>query len=124
MRTTRRHVDQRDRASAEARALLEGQRQRRVDEIGQLEVHLCDMRAAMARASADGALVDVELLENRLATARRALFEVDSALERLADGSYGRCGDCGGSIAPERLEVLPEARLCTPCKAASGSLRR
>ena len=124
MSTTRRHVDLRDHATAETRALLEGQRRRRVDEIVQLEVHLYDMRAAMARASADGALVDAELLENRLTTARRALGEIDEALERLADGSYGRCGDCGGPIAPERLEVLPEARLCTPCKAASGSLRR
>ena len=104
--------------------MLTGQRQRRADEIAQLEVHLYDMRAAMARASADGSFVDVELLENRLSSARRALVEVDEALQRLADGSYGRCGDCGGGIAPERLEVLPEARLCTPCKAASGRPRR
>jgi DnaK suppressor protein len=123
MTITQQHSDQRDRA-AEARALLEGQRRRRADEIAQLEVHVYDMRVAMARASADGSLVDVELLENRLSTARRALVEVDDALKRLSDGSYGRCADCGGTIAPERLEVLPEARLCTPCKAASGSLRR
>jgi RNA polymerase-binding transcription factor DksA len=68
--------------------------------------------------------VDVELLENRLSTARRALVEVNEALKRLSDGGYGRCADCGGSIAPERLEVLPEARLCTPCKAASRPSRR
>jgi RNA polymerase-binding transcription factor DksA len=123
MTITQQHSDQQDRA-AEARALLEGQRRRRADEIAKLEVHVYDMRIAMARASADGSLVDVELLENRLSTARRALVEVDEALKRLSDGSYGRCADCEGTIAPERLEVLPEARLCTPCKAASGSSRR
>lgn len=114
-----------DRAAADARTLLEGQWRRRVDEIVQLEVHLHDMRGAVTHGWGDGSsLVDVELLENQLATARRALVEVEDALARVADGSYGRCGGCGETISPERLEVLPEAPLCTPCQAASRSLRR
>jgi DnaK suppressor protein len=44
-----------------------------------------------------------------------ALAEVDAALERLADGSYGRCLTCHGEISANRLDTLPMAALCTPC---------
>ncbi len=45
-------------------------------------------------------------------------LEIDRALAKLAEGSYGRCDACGGEIAPERLEALPWAALCMACKAA------
>lgn len=122
--TSTRHRNRPAQATAESRTLLEGQWRRRVDEIVQLELNLHDMRAAITQASGEGSLVDVELLENHLASTRRALIEVEDALTRVADGSYGQCGSCGGAIAPERLEVLPEARLCTPCQAAARPLRR
>lgn len=48
--------------------------------------------------------------------AESALAEIDAALERLADGSYGTCERCLESIPSERLEVLPAARLCTDCQ--------
>ncbi len=44
-----------------------------------------------------------------------ALAEIDAALERLADGSYGRCLTCHGEISDKRLDTLPMAALCTPC---------
>ena len=37
------------------------------------------------------------------------------ALEKLDDGSYGRCDRCGGSIAPGRLQAAPESALCIAC---------
>jgi RNA polymerase-binding transcription factor DksA len=40
------------------------------------------------------------------------LAEVDSALERLDAGTYGRCDACGEPIADERLAAQPAARLC------------
>jgi RNA polymerase-binding transcription factor DksA len=46
----------------------------------------------------------------------RVLKEIDRALERLNQGAYGVCEDCGGSIAPRRLQVLPFAVRCTPCQ--------
>ncbi len=42
--------------------------------------------------------------------------QIDSALEKIAAGTYGRCEDCGGAIAPARLEFLPFARLCIDCQ--------
>ncbi len=41
--------------------------------------------------------------------------EVDAALGRLADGTYGVCTGCGGPIAPARLEARPAARECIAC---------
>jgi DnaK suppressor protein len=40
------------------------------------------------------------------------LADVRRALEKLDDGSYGRCDVCGEPIGEERLEVLPWAVLC------------
>jgi RNA polymerase-binding transcription factor DksA len=44
-----------------------------------------------------------------------ALHEVESALRRLDDGTYGRCESCSHPIAPARLEALPAARRCVKC---------
>jgi DnaK suppressor protein len=40
------------------------------------------------------------------------LDEVARALERLEDGTYGRCQECGVTIASARLEAMPAARYC------------
>jgi DnaK suppressor protein len=37
------------------------------------------------------------------------------ALAKLEEGSYGRCDNCGGPIAPGRLQVAPESALCIDC---------
>ena len=44
------------------------------------------------------------------------LQEIDAALGRIADGSYGQCEECGNDIVPARLEVQPTARLCIGCQ--------
>ena len=45
------------------------------------------------------------------------LADVDRALERLDQGTYGRCDACGEAIAEERLEVVPAARFCVQHQA-------
>jgi RNA polymerase-binding transcription factor DksA len=45
--------------------------------------------------------------------AERTLDEVDRALERLDNGTYGRCEVCGETIDEARLEADPTARTCT-----------
>jgi DnaK suppressor protein len=42
----------------------------------------------------------------------QVLAEVDAALKRIDEGSYGSCAVCGKEIAPERLEARPWASLC------------
>jgi len=56
--------------------------------------------------------IDYTLEEN----STRMLAAVDSALERIEDGSYGTCANCGRPIAEERLEAYPWASLCIDCK--------
>lgn len=43
------------------------------------------------------------------------LAEVDAALARVEDGSYGVCQSCGRAIPPGRLEARPVARTCVAC---------
>jgi RNA polymerase-binding transcription factor len=50
-----------------------------------------------------------------LAAARRRLADVDAAVTAVEAGTYGRCGSCGGPIAPERLAARPSARTCITC---------
>lgn len=47
---------------------------------------------------------------------RQQIQEIQRALERIEDGTYGDCERCGEAIAPQRLETLPMARYCTRCQ--------
>ena len=49
---------------------------------------------------------------------REKLFEIDEALQRIEDGTYGICEECGKKILESRLRVMPFARLCVACKSA------
>ena len=44
------------------------------------------------------------------------LVAIDEALQRVADGSYGLCMDCGESIAAARLHANPVAMRCLGCQ--------
>ncbi len=44
------------------------------------------------------------------------LQTIEAALERIEDGSYGTCTECGGAIHEVRLKVVPTAKLCRDCK--------
>jgi RNA polymerase-binding transcription factor DksA len=43
------------------------------------------------------------------------LREVDDALAKFADGTYGKCESCGEQIGEARLEAMPSARFCIAC---------
>ena len=44
------------------------------------------------------------------------LRDIDAALRRLGDGSYGTCMDCGIAITRKRLDAVPWARYCVTCQ--------
>jgi RNA polymerase-binding transcription factor len=50
--------------------------------------------------------------EKVMDTAEATLDAVDAALDRLTQGSYGKCADCGEPIPDERLEALPTVTTC------------
>jgi len=47
---------------------------------------------------------------------RKFLYELDDALKRIDEGTYGICQDCKCSIARTRLKAVPQARLCVKCQ--------
>jgi RNA polymerase-binding transcription factor len=56
--------------------------------------------------------VDESLEEN----AEQLVHEIDAALTRIEEGTYGTCARCGGTIPEERLAAVPYATLCLDCK--------
>ena len=73
----------------------------------------------IAEATKDGCPVSQALKGNL----EERIRDVERALARLADGTYGICENCGKPINPERLEALPSARLCIDCKAQDDRRR-
>ncbi len=51
------------------------------------------------------------------------LRQVEAALERIKDGSFGECSSCGEPIAPARLRAVPWAALCRDCQALAEEER-
>jgi RNA polymerase-binding transcription factor len=63
-----------------------------------------------------GREIDYTLGENSQAV----LGDIDAALRRIEDGSYGTCTNCGKEIAVGRLEAHPWASLCIDCARLNG----
>ncbi|MBF0286700.1 MAG: TraR/DksA family transcriptional regulator [SAR324 cluster bacterium] len=47
---------------------------------------------------------------------REKLDKIEKALVRIENDDYGECEECGETIAPKRLMIVPFARLCINCK--------
>lgn len=61
--------------------------------------------------------IDSTLEEN----AEHVLSEIDSALARIDEGTFGKCVTCGKQIPVERLEAIPYTSQCIDCKRKEGS---
>ena len=72
-------------------------------------VHMADMAADT---------YDRELSMNIASSEQQMLYEIDDALKRLDDGSYGQCQQCNQPIAMSRLKAVPYASLCIECQRA------
>lgn len=106
-----------------ARALLDRQRAEVVARLAALEAERAAMVAQVVQDPPDdehdpeGATVGFEHARTRAlrddAVAR--LAELDDALARVDDGSYGTCQRCGSAIPDARLHARPTARTCVSC---------
>jgi RNA polymerase-binding transcription factor DksA len=63
-------------------------------------------------ADPSGALYDEEVALGMLENEDQLLTEVVDALQRIEQGTSGRCEECGEEISRERLGALPYARYC------------
>jgi DnaK suppressor protein len=68
--------------------------------------------------------VDREIDLYLSAQARATVVEIDRALQKIEDGTYGVCEQCGDTIPDARLQALPYAALCVTCKSGGLSSRR
>jgi DnaK suppressor protein len=71
------------------------------------------MPTDMAELGSDNA--DQELTLSLLGNDKDSLGQIDAALERIDDGSYGRCQQCDGKIPKSRLDAIPYAAQCVQC---------
>ena len=89
------------------RSMLEEQRTFRLEQLAQL--HLPAPAGPLSST-------DPEIFRSLAAGARAALRDVQAALWRMDEGSYGHCVRCRGPIGIERLEILPYVRFCVNCQ--------
>ena len=76
------------------------------------ETAASDNHMAETATATLGREIDYTLGEN----SGQVLADIDSALKRINDGSYGTCVSCGQEIPIPRLEAYPTASLCIDCK--------
>ncbi|MCP4649258.1 MAG: TraR/DksA family transcriptional regulator [PVC group bacterium] len=53
---------------------------------------------------------------DRLSGEQQEIVQIDDALKRIEEGTYGKCEGCGGKIKKERLKALPHCKMCLKCK--------
>jgi RNA polymerase-binding transcription factor DksA len=58
---------------------------------------------------------DSHTLELLAAAARQGIADTAHALQRMSEGTYGACENCGRAIPLGRLRAVPHARYCTRC---------
>jgi DnaK suppressor protein len=101
------------------RRMLEEQRQFRTEQLTELADELAVLTAVVARSESGAAAVGtahIQVLDVLVQGARSSLADIDVALSRMEDGTYGLCAACGEPIALARLEILPHCRLCLACQ--------
>ena len=90
------------------------------------------LRKAVSRTEEDGRVADQDTAQDiadRAASSytkeflfsvsnneRQLLQMVETALQRIREGSFGECVNCGSEINPKRLEAVPWTRYCIECQ--------
>ena len=105
------------------RSRLETERRRLMDELAQSEASANptdERREGSPFGKREEEATEALELEKRLVLEKRIreqLADVEHALQKFDEGTYGLCDSCGQPIDPERLEALPQASWCMNCKA-------
>ena len=105
------------------RSRLESERGRLIEELEQLKASASpteERREGSPFGKREEEATETLELEKRLVLEKRItgqLAEVEHALHKFEEGTYGLCDNCGQPIDPARLEALPQASWCMNCKA-------
>jgi DnaK suppressor protein len=95
--------------------------ERRVALVGQVQAAEAYSRERDAEATQDPADMAAnaytkELLMSMSTNDRQLLDSIDAALDRIDDGEFGKCINCGDPVSEKRLEAVPWARHCIRCQ--------
>ena len=107
---------------ADLRAYLEEERDRLKKELAHVEeLGTDEERAGLGNHMADNATIVFEQAKNvgMHRAQERMRAEVEDALARIDDGTYGVCRHCGTAIDSARLRAMPTASLCLSCQEDS-----
>jgi RNA polymerase-binding transcription factor DksA len=77
---------------------------------------LQEQKRAQLRATDDPVAVDDQVTRVQNHKARESLKAITDALERIAQGTYGRCVHCSTPIGIGRLEIVPHTDSCIVCR--------
>lgn len=75
-------------------------------ELSSVDNHIGDIGTDVYMHDMDNSLINHE---------KYVLNEINEALDKLSDGSYGICTNCHQKIEQERLDIIPETTLCSSC---------
>jgi DnaK suppressor protein len=81
-----------------------------------------DVSENPAEQATDNSELEVSL--GRMESQSREIREIDEALERIRDGTFGVCEECGKAVPAARLEAIPYARLCASCQMKEEQVDR
>lgn len=88
--------------------------------LGGLESDSGDNRAPIHPAEVGTHSFEQEFTLNRLCNDGIRMERVEAALDRIKQGIYGACEECGSRIPKARLEVLPDTPYCVKCASTLG----
>ena len=105
-------ITEREKLAGEIKAIAQDASKSPREASGDLSVytmHMADMAADT---------YERELSMNLVSSEQEILYEIDDALKRLDDGSYGVCQQCNQPITMSRLKAVPYASMCIACQRA------
>ncbi len=86
---------------------LRASRQSATGDLSNMPIHMADIGSDNFERE-----FTLDLIQNE----EEAVRQIDEALERIEEGTYGVCDACGKRIPKDRLKAIPYARLCVQCK--------
>jgi RNA polymerase-binding protein DksA len=89
-----------------ANAALKKSRSEANGDLSSMPIHMADIGSDNFEQE-----FTLSLMENEGGT----LAQIEASLERIEEGSYGQCEECGAKIPKARLNAIPYATLCVRC---------
>lgn len=105
---------------------LESDRQQQLDQLEEYGADPYGESVTNLGGSEEGFADSGQVTEQRsealahIEQARTRLEQIDEALERMDEGTYGVCVECGQEIAPARLEARPLSIRCVECASKAS----